>query len=108
MGDVSAAALLPALEELEAPGLEAAQAQSPSISDQAKYRFSSEFWFALVDEKVAADFLGLTTRTMQAYRQLGRGPPFCRLSARCIRYRRIDLRKWSENHLRASTADSGD
>ena len=66
-----------------------------------------DYWHGLVDEKVAADFLGVTPRTMQLMRQRGGGSRFVRLSSRCIRYRRIDLRMWSDAHLRTSTADPG-
>ena len=64
-----------------------------------------DYWNALVDEKVAASFLKMTPRSMQAMRQRGGGSRFIRISARCIRYRRIDLRTWAEARLRSSTSD---
>lgn len=67
----------------------------------------AQFWFELVDEKVAAEFLDLTNRTMQSLRQTSAGPPFVRLSARAIKYRRIDLKTWTESLLRKSTSDPG-
>jgi hypothetical protein len=67
----------------------------------------ADYWQRLIDEKIAADFLGLTIRTMQAMRQRGGGPRFVVISARCIRYRRIDLRAWAEARLRTSTSDPG-
>ena len=66
-----------------------------------------EYWYTLIDEDRAGDFLDLTKRSMQAMRQAGGGPRFIRLSARCIRYRRIDLREYSEARLRSSTSDPG-
>ena len=66
-----------------------------------------DYWNALVDEGVAAEFLDLTPRSMQAMRQRGGGPRFMRLSARCIRYRRIDLSAWADALLRDSTSDPG-
>ena len=66
-----------------------------------------EFWHALIDEKAAATFLGLERRTMQGFRQRGGGPGFMRISSRCIRYRRIDLRDWAEARMRSSTSDVG-
>ena len=63
------------------------------------------FWYELIDEKLAALFLGLNVRTVQGYRQKGGGAKYVRLSARCIRYRRIDLRNWAESLLRESTSD---
>ena len=64
-----------------------------------------DFWFQLIDEKVAAKFLNLTTRSMQAMRQRGGGPKFCRLSARCIKYRRVDLKNYADALMRSSTSD---
>ena len=65
------------------------------------------YWYALIDEKAGAEFIGVTDRTMQAFRQRGGGPRYVVISARCIRYRRIELREWAEARLRTSTADSG-
>ena len=67
----------------------------------------ADYWLSLVAEKAAADFLNVTTRTMQSLRQRGGGPRFMRLSARCIRYTRADLKAWAEERLRTSTADTG-
>ncbi len=66
-----------------------------------------DYWNALVSEKVAAAFLGLTVRTVQSLRQRGDGPRFIRISSRCIRYRRIDLRAWIDARMRKSTSDTG-
>ena len=66
-----------------------------------------DYWNALVDEKVAAEFLKVTPRSMQAMRQRGGGSRFIRISARCIRYRRIDLKAWADARMRSSTSDSG-
>ncbi len=68
---------------------------------------ASDYWHALIDEKGAANFLKLTDRTMQAYRQKGGGPRYIRLSSRCLRYRRIDLRDWADARVRTSTSDPG-
>ena len=68
---------------------------------------ASDYWQALIDEKAAAAFLGLTDRTMQAYRQKGGGCKFIRLSSRCLRYRRIDLKAWADARIRSSTSDPG-
>ncbi len=63
-------------------------------------------WYPLVDEKGAAEFLGLSTRTMQGLRQKGSGPRYVALSQRCVRYRRSDLVQWCDQHLRNSTSDA--
>ena len=66
-----------------------------------------DYWHSLIDEKAAAKFLGLTDRFMQHRRQQGGGCRYIAISSRCIRYRRIDLRAWSETRLRSSTSDPG-
>lgn len=65
------------------------------------------YWHSLIDEKVAAEFCGLTDRTLQAYRQRGGGPKYVQVSVRCIRYRRINLREWAEARMRTGTSDPG-
>ncbi len=65
------------------------------------------FWYSLIDEEAAAAFLDLSVRSMQGYRYKGGGPKFVRLSSRCVKYRRIDCREWSEARLRTSTSDPG-
>jgi len=59
----------------------------------------------LITEQEAAFFLGVSRRALQAWRIKGSGPQYIRISARCIRYRRLDLIEWSENHLRSSTSE---
>ncbi len=66
-----------------------------------------DYWNALVNEKIAADFLGLTVRAVQAMRQRGDGPRFIRISSRCIRYTRTLLKAYADARMRASTSDSG-
>ena len=66
-----------------------------------------DYWQGLIGEEVAAKFLSLTIRTLQGWRYKGGGPRYVRVSARCIRYRRADLRVWAEARLRTSTSDIG-
>ncbi len=63
------------------------------------------YWHSLVDESESADFLDLTPRSMQAMRQRGGGPRFIRISSRCIRYRRVDLKSYADDRVRLSTSD---
>ncbi len=65
------------------------------------------YWHELIPETKAAEFLNLTPRSMQAMRQRGGGSRFIRISARCIRYRRIDLKAWADARMRKSTSDTG-
>lgn len=76
-----------------------------AVTDVETASESPDYWYGLNDEKAASRFLGVTPRYMQARRQKGGGPRFVRLSGRCIKYRRIDLKEWAEAHLRSSTAE---
>ena len=83
------------------PPVPLASSDSPPVSPDADY------WHSLIDEEAAAAFRGVTVRKMQKDRQTGDGPKFIRLSSRCIRYRRIDLRADAESRMRSSTSDTG-
>jgi predicted DNA-binding transcriptional regulator AlpA len=61
----------------------------------------------LLTEIEAAQILKFTPRALQAWRCRGGGPPFVRISARAIRYRRSDLSHWIAERLRTSTSDDG-
>ena len=54
----------------------------------------------------AADYLGLSARTLDRYRVSGEGPVFHRFGGR-VRYTRADLDAWAKARRRASTADDG-
>ena len=57
------------------------------------------YWFSLIDEKLAAEFLDVTDRTMQKMRQRGDGCRFVKISSRCIKYRRVDLLAFADDRL---------
>lgn len=59
----------------------------------------------LLTEKEAAEAIGLTPRFLQDRRLKGGGPPFVRISARCVRYRPEDLETWAVERLRHSTSE---
>jgi hypothetical protein len=67
--------------------------------------FDTDYWYALIEEGAAAEFLNLARRSMQGYRYRGGGPRWVSISARCVKYRRIDLRRWAEAKLRSSTSE---
>ena len=85
------------------PPVPAIAGENPGSWDPAAYGF----WFDYVDEEVAAAFQNLTKRTLQGYRQRGGGPRYYAFSARCLRYRRIDLKAWADARIRTSTSDPG-
>ena len=61
---------------------------------------------ALLTEAQASDFLSLSTRTLQAWRVRGAGPPFVR-AGRAVRYRLGDIRDWIElNRTNANTVEA--
>ena len=63
------------------------------------------YWNELIDEKAAAEFRHQSVRTLQDYRSRGGGPRYYRLSPKCIRYRRIDLKEDAEARAATSTAE---
>ena len=65
------------------------------------------FWEALINEKEAGDFLGLSDRAMQKMRQTGGGPRYVHISSRCIRYTRTLLKAYADARMRSSTSDPG-
>ncbi|MCR9215532.1 MAG: DNA-binding protein [Proteobacteria bacterium] len=60
----------------------------------------------LINEQIAAEFLGYTVRALQNWRLRGGGPKFVKVSSRSIRYRRRELIAWSEAHMVSSTSQS--
>ena len=70
--------------------------------------FDSGYWHELIPETEAADFLDVTPRSLQSWRQRGGGPPFFRLSARCVKYTRYRLKRWYDARMRSSTSDPGE
>jgi len=61
----------------------------------------------LVSQRDAAAMLGVSPRTLELWRQCGDGPPYVRISSRCVRYRIADLEAWAAERVRTSTADPG-
>jgi predicted DNA-binding transcriptional regulator AlpA len=59
---------------------------------------------SLLDQKRAAQFLGLSVRTLERHRVAGTGPRWARLG-RLVRYRPHDLTEWVESNMRSSTSD---
>jgi excisionase family DNA binding protein len=57
----------------------------------------------LLTENQAAEFLNLSTRTLQAWRIKGGGPRFARLG-RAVRYRQADLNEWLESRTLVHTS----
>jgi hypothetical protein len=60
----------------------------------------------LLDQRLAAEFLSVSTRTLEGWRLTGGGPKFVRLSKRAVRYRLQDLERFVVERLRNSTSDT--
>ena len=50
--------------------------------------------YQILNTREAAQYLGLSQTCLEHWRMLRTGPPFVRVSARCIRYRLDDLETW--------------
>ena len=59
----------------------------------------------LLDTKKTAQLLGLSPKTLMNYRCIGGGPPFIRITVRCIRYRKKDLLDWLASREKKSTSE---
>ena len=59
-----------------------------------------------LNNREAAEYLGLSVRTMNRYRVTGDGPPYYRLGNR-VRYVRAELDEWVGGSRRTSTSDDG-
>ena len=58
-----------------------------------------------IDEKKAADFLGISSRTLQGYRLKGGGPKFLKLK-KAVRYKIQDLIDWVEKNKKENTSQN--
>lgn len=58
-----------------------------------------------LNEQELADLLKVTRKTVQIWRQRGKGPPFVKLD-RAVRYRRKDVDKFTAEHIQQSTHDN--
>lgn len=52
-----------------------------------------ESWFVVPPTR-AAEYLGISTKTLAWYRRTGKGPSFYRMGHRTVRYRIGDLDDW--------------
>ena len=61
----------------------------------------------LMNEDVAADFMGSSARTLQRWRGTGEGPPYRRLGKRKVMYSRAELLAWLNSRRHTSTSAEG-
>jgi hypothetical protein len=60
---------------------------------------------AAVNENTAAEFLGVSVRTLEAWRVRGGGPPYVKIG-RAVRYQRRALVSYQQEHTVSSTTDA--
>jgi hypothetical protein len=60
---------------------------------------------AALNENQAAQFLGVSVRTLQAWRVRGGGPRYCKIG-RAVRYQRRALVSFQEEHTVSSTTEA--
>lgn len=61
---------------------------------------------ALLTTTDAAEFLGVSRRTLEGWRVKGGGPRFVSVSRGMVRYRRTDLESWIEGRVVANTTEA--
>ncbi|MBI1328112.1 MAG: helix-turn-helix domain-containing protein [Alphaproteobacteria bacterium] len=59
-----------------------------------------------IDEKRAAEYLGISYKTLQGYRVKGGGPEFVKIGKKTVRYKFSDLQKWTENKKKKNTSQN--
>ncbi len=62
-------------------------------------------WTQYFDARSAAEYLGLSPKTLEKLRWQGGGPAYYRLGG--VRYLQDDLDEWRESRRRTSTSDTG-
>jgi Helix-turn-helix domain len=60
---------------------------------------------AALNENQAAEFLGVSVRTLQAWRVRGGGPHYCKIG-RAVRYQRGELVSFQKAHTVSSTTEA--
>lgn len=58
----------------------------------------------LIDDKIVSRLLGIKRRTVQRWRQIGKGPVFSKYEG-SVRYRMADVLAWVEQRRRTRTRD---
>lgn len=57
-----------------------------------------------IDEKHAAEYLGISFRTLQGYRTKGGGPEFIKIGKKAVRYKIQDLIDWANDRKKKNTS----
>jgi len=77
----------------------------PEIQDNKKSKNINDQDPSLhIDEKLAAEYLGISFGTLQGYRTKGGGPEFIKIGKKTVRYKIQDLIDWADNHKKKNTS----
>lgn len=76
------------------------------MDTKAREESSTRKTIAVLDTRAAADFLGVSARTLEGFRVRGGGPRFVKIGG-SVRYRLASLEEYLQQQERASTADPG-
>ena len=75
--------------------------ENQETTETRKHSFAEIY----LNERQAAEKIGVTASAMQAWRLRGNGPPFVKISCRCIRYSESALDAWMQARECKSTAE---
>ena len=89
------------------PATPSAGSRARKIDGQQNEDFGNPGINQLVTTAVTAELLGLTVRGLEGMRMRRIGPPFVRISRRCIRYNLTDLERFIMTKIVRTEADTG-
>lgn len=92
------------LKSLKSDKSENSEIKKDGNSKLEKFNFSDLEDDRYIDEKLAAEFLGIAVKTLQGYRVKGGGPEFRKIGVKTVRYKFSDLKIWAESRKKKNTS----
>ena len=90
---------------LAKPSLDDGAGVGTPVEQRSEAKMETTSGTRYLNTRDAAEFLGLSTRTMGRLRITGDGPPFFYRFGGCVRYARAELKEWAAGQRRISTSD---
>ena len=83
-------------------------AETPVVSDLAQARIRNPHYGAgrFAKTRQTSDYIGVSDRTMEGWRQTGIGPPYIKAGGTVL-YDLVEIDRWLSSRRRRSTSDSG-
>lgn len=78
----------------------------PQIEKPKKLNFLNLDPELHIDEKKAAEFIGISYRTLQGYRVKGGGPEYIKIGKKAVRYKIQDLINWVNSKKKQNTSQN--